>query len=222
VLSRRVRRLTRSAALGRLDRERDGELVYVRGRVRARATLPAILSERQAVYRRVTVRAPAERLVHEAATDFWLEDDQGGHASVEVAKSRLLAKAAPFRVYSRSAAWDLLSKHLARRDTLVAPHVGVPRHRVDQRTVAIGEQLLGDGDEVEVWATRRRWSIRWWWRGCLVRSRSRASYAAGPSGPCSSRWATGAAPPLGRPSGPSMRGFSMVPTGLEQPNAGAA
>jgi hypothetical protein len=149
VLRRRLHRLTRSAALGQLDRERDGELVYVRGRVRARTTLPVLLSEGRAVYRRLTVRAPGERLVHELATDFWLEDEQGGHANIEVAQSRLLAPATPFRRYSRSLARELLSPHPVPLDAQ-AQRSGFLASRWDPEGVAIEEQLLCDGDEVEV------------------------------------------------------------------------
>src|SRR5260370_21420417 len=91
-LRARLKRLAHgSVDLSRLRAEADGELVHVRGRVRAREHLLGLLEPEPAVYRRVVISMGRARLVHEAAVDFFLVDESGQPALCEVANSRLVA-----------------------------------------------------------------------------------------------------------------------------------
>jgi hypothetical protein len=152
ILRRRLGRLARGDVdLTRLSREADGELVHVRGRVRARATIPGFVDERQAVFRRVTFVVNEVRVVHEAAVDFSVIDDAGGQALVEVAGARLV----------------VVDGKRARRGSALSERVlGLPlppsldkalaarrkRQSKGKKVVDIpvGEYLLTDGAEVEV------------------------------------------------------------------------
>jgi hypothetical protein len=93
VLRRRLAKLAHGqVAVARLKQEPDGELVHVRGRVRARQTLTGLLDgQGQAVYRRVQLFLGQHRFIYEDAVDFALVDDAGEHIIVQVADARLLA-----------------------------------------------------------------------------------------------------------------------------------
>jgi hypothetical protein len=90
-LKARLGRLARGQVrLEELAREPDGELVHVRGRVRAYSVLPGFLHGTPAVYRRMIFVLGGAKVVHEAAVDFGLVDDAGDLITVSVARSRLL------------------------------------------------------------------------------------------------------------------------------------
>jgi hypothetical protein len=93
VLRRRLGKLAHGEVeLSRLKQEADGELVHVRGRVRARGALTGLLDERAStVYRRVRLTLGEVHLVHEAAVDFSLVDERGEVVFVQVSGARLVA-----------------------------------------------------------------------------------------------------------------------------------
>ncbi|HEX2570309.1 MAG TPA: hypothetical protein VH877_12190 [Polyangia bacterium] len=87
----RLGRLARGQVrLDALAQEPDGELVHVRGRVRAYEALPGFLHGTPAVYRRMIFVLGGTKVVHEAAVDFGLVDEAGELITVAVAGSRLL------------------------------------------------------------------------------------------------------------------------------------
>lgn len=90
-LKARIGRLARGEVrLDALAREPDGELIHVRGRVRAYGVLPGFLHGAPAVYRRMIFVLGGTKVVHEAGVDFGLVDEAGELVTVSVARSRLL------------------------------------------------------------------------------------------------------------------------------------
>ncbi|RMH39629.1 MAG: hypothetical protein D6689_15980 [Deltaproteobacteria bacterium] len=88
---RRLARVARGEVdLARLDDERDGAVVRVRGTVDATDTLPGLVADEPTVYRRVQLSLGSVQLVHEAAVDFAITDDAGRRVRVFTAGSRLL------------------------------------------------------------------------------------------------------------------------------------
>jgi len=135
--------------LGRLANATDGELVHVRGRVKAEATLPGVLSSVPVVYRRVVFAIGGERWVHEAAEDFRLVDGSGENALVQVAGARLIApdpKRRKLEGELARAVFDLtIDPELRGREDL---RVRVSRR--DRGQIVAAELTLRDGDEVEI------------------------------------------------------------------------
>ncbi len=154
VLRRRLARLAHGAVdLSGLQREADGELVHVRGKVRAKETLPGLLHpEAKAVYRRVVFSVGGVRFVHEAAVDFFLADATGEMALVEVQGARLVA-VEPKRNNLDGADADKLEA-LAVEAGAPPPRANAKRKRRD--VVRGGELLLSDGDEVELVGYKNR------------------------------------------------------------------
>ena len=146
VLRGRLRRLAGgSVDLSALKNEADGELVHLRGRVRARQTLPALLDAAPAVYRRVIFHLDRYRpAVHEAAVDFELVDATGESITIEVEGARLLAQPGKLSEHLEE---DFLALPLpAALDRAVARRARSKRFQA----VKAAEVLLCDGDEVEV------------------------------------------------------------------------
>jgi hypothetical protein len=152
VLRRRLHKLARGEAdLARLKTEADGELVHVRGRVRALETLTALLSPDAAVYRRVVFAVGAERWVHEAAVDFHLVDPAGEAVLVEVGRARLVAPDARREKLEGERAQALLLLSIGK--TLPAEGLNV---RGKPMPVTGGEVLVRDGEEIEVVGYKNR------------------------------------------------------------------
>lgn len=78
--------------LARLSNEEDGELVHVRGRVRAGDTVASIVSPDAGVYRRTRVAFEEVEVVDEEAVDFQLVDEAGHAVAVESEGARLLVR----------------------------------------------------------------------------------------------------------------------------------
>jgi hypothetical protein len=148
VLRRRLHKLARGDVdLSHLKSEADGELVHVRGRVRARETLTGFLTPEPAVYRRMVFAIGAERWVHEAAVDFLLVDADGEAVLIEVGVARLVAADVKREKLEGPRASEVfaLSLGLAPR-----PDEGLTIKQKNRAAVTAGEILLRDGDEVEV------------------------------------------------------------------------
>ena len=149
-LKARLGRLARGQVqLDQLAREADGELVHVRGRVRAYSTLPGFLHGAPAVYRRMIFVLGRTKIVHEAAVDFGLVDEAGELITVSVAKSRLLVPE------TDRADYPDLPKFL---ELPLPPTLDRAaeraRMRLEQKEpappVSACEFLVRDGDEVEI------------------------------------------------------------------------
>jgi hypothetical protein len=149
--------------LSRLKQEADGELVHVRGRVRARTDLPGVLDDgTRCVYRRVQFAIhplnQAQRSVHEAAVDFALVDETGESIIVEVEGSRLVASEPKLaRVEQPAAVERLLSLPLPKEfDRWRAKRAErIAKGKQPARALA-GEFLLRDGDAIEVVGYKNR------------------------------------------------------------------
>jgi hypothetical protein len=76
--------------LARLSNEEDGELVHVRGRVRAERTVSGLLAGSAGVYRRTRVAFGETQVIDEEAVDFQLVDEEGNAIAIETERARLL------------------------------------------------------------------------------------------------------------------------------------
>jgi hypothetical protein len=147
-LRRRLAKLARGDVdLARLKHEADGELVHVKGRVRARERLSGLLGG-EGVYRRVNFNIGDVRLVHEAAVDFALVDGSGELVIVQTADSRLISAEPKPVVLGESAAQPLLALELP-------PPAQKVVNDLRQRgkplpAIKAAEVLLREGDEVEL------------------------------------------------------------------------
>lgn len=151
----RVRRLAGGELeLRRLRASKDGELVHVRGTVKAGEKVASVLSpEVQGVYRRIRQNVDGTSVLHEDARDFWLVDGTGEQIRIEISESRLVAPAPqlPWREVDRPTYLELLDR--------VPEHV-VPMGKVllQSRTkmLHVGEILVADGAAVDLigWKTR--------------------------------------------------------------------
>ncbi len=155
VLRSRLSRLAHGRLdLSRLKREADGELVHVRGRVKARQAITGLLDGRQAVYRRVVFAMGAERWVHEAGEDFHLVDETGERVLIEVGDARLIAvDGKRGRVEGELArqVFELTLEPQSRNRT-----DGIRISRKDKGAISCGEVLVQEGDEVEVVGYKNR------------------------------------------------------------------
>ena len=156
VMRRRLHKLARGAVdLRSFAREADGEILHVRGRVRARETLPSLLGGEPVVYRRATVALGGATVVHEAAVDFALVDASGEMVTVHVAAARLLV-AEPKRlrlveraIVERVAALPLPARAARAVETWLTREAH-PKKRKRLAPITASEVLLRDGDPVEL------------------------------------------------------------------------
>jgi hypothetical protein len=158
VLRGRLNKLARGGVdLSNLKQEADGELVHVRGRIKAKETLQPLLGEGPAVYRRVVFSVGGERWVHEAAVDFHLVDvATGERVLVQVAGAHLVApepKRARIEGETAHSIFELTLDPQLRKN---ADSAGVRIGRADKSAISAGEVLLRDGDEVEVVGVKTR------------------------------------------------------------------
>ncbi len=95
LLRRRLARLAGGQIdLLRLRQTDDGELVHVRGKIRALTALPPLdgePAEARAVYRRRHIKLDLLEYVHEQAVDFQIVSNDGQKATVRVEHSRFVA-----------------------------------------------------------------------------------------------------------------------------------
>ena len=132
--------------LARLSNEEDGELVHVRGRVRADKTIPGVLSADTGVYRRTRVAFGDVHIVDEEAVDFQLIDAEGHAIAIEVEGARLLAHDPKLVPVQRNERIRSLAQTEAARRALVDQR----KRRYTEVPIKAAETLLHPGDEVEV------------------------------------------------------------------------
>ncbi len=151
VVRRHVARLARGeVSLARVHEEAEGEVVYVRGRVRAEpehGELHGLLHGVPGVYRRLVFRAGGTRWIHEAAVAFDVVDARGESIRVEPRGARLLAPVAELMDYPASAfTGPRVTPSLA---AIMAGRA--PGHTVNlAQAIPASELVLRDGDEVEL------------------------------------------------------------------------
>lgn len=135
--------------LARLSNQEDGELVHVRGRVRATNRVSSVVSAEEGVYRRTRVVFDDVQVIDEEAVDFQLVDEEGNAIGIEVENARLLVqdeKPEPASDIERffPMAQDPASLHAVNRYRA--------RKEMGQRfhlAVAAAEVMLSPGDLVE-------------------------------------------------------------------------
>ena len=123
----------------------DGEIVHVRGRVRADRTVRGLGGEERGVYRRTVLHAAGVEMIDEEAVDFSIVADGSLPVRARVDRAQLLAADPPRRLASPRAARRLRE-------------LGVPSIEVLQaaRAVYASETVLRDGDAVEVVGVKGR------------------------------------------------------------------
>ena len=147
----RLGRLARGKVdLARLSNEDDGELVHVRGRVRATGTVAGIVSSEPGVYRRTRVSFDDIEVIAEEAVDFQLIDGEGHAIGIEVEGARLLVhdpklgtSLFPERLFA------LAGPEAARRVVLRYEHMVARNKHRSLPKIRAGEVMLKPGDEVE-------------------------------------------------------------------------
>jgi hypothetical protein len=161
IMRRRLAKLARGQVeLSHLQHQADGDLVHVRGRVRARQHLTGVLdASAQAVYRRVLMQFGEVRVVHEAAVDFEMVDDRGESIIVETEGARIVAPELKLRQL------PYLAPETDRMLALPLPDKTRPWQALRAKKLARGknppmanaaEYLLREGDEVEVVGFKNR------------------------------------------------------------------
>jgi hypothetical protein len=145
----RVRRRFRGASVVDFAALAAGKRVQVRGRVRARAPLGSLLSEEQAVARRVEIQfldagVFLPTLAHLAAQDFELVDANGHALRVEVGPSTLL-----WRLRARER-WTTVSMETHQRLLELGLPPQITSRPFRHASLHAGEALFRDGDRVEV------------------------------------------------------------------------
>jgi len=134
-------------ALERLGQEADGELVHVRGKVRAGQTLPSIFGGAPVVLRRVLVHYDGGRWVNESGCDFWLVGADGEAVLVEVSNARLIS-GEPSLVKVSGEILDAAYALTQEASMRVPTDRNLKIH--PRNPVTAGEVVISDGDEVEV------------------------------------------------------------------------
>ncbi len=146
----RLGRLARGQVdLVRLSNEDDGELVHVRGRVRAQRTIAGVLSSAPCVYRRTRVSFDDVQIVSEEAVDFQLVDDAGNAIGIEVEGARLLAADGKLVGQQEPEAfYPLAEPDAARRVVQRCEHMRA-RGRLLRPSIKATEITIKPGDELE-------------------------------------------------------------------------
>jgi hypothetical protein len=154
-LRRRLATMARSSRDAKRAAAESGELVRLRGRVRALRTTAGLTARTPAVAFRTEVSLPPSlaagarqwgappAIVHERAHDFLLEDEGSGEVVRVIVKDGLLYGAAD---RSGIASADEL------RSTLATGDVRIPEHTVDvlEGHLEMRELVIEEGDRVEV------------------------------------------------------------------------
>lgn len=155
----RMRRLDRSAVALAAALDRDGQLVRVRGRIRAQRRIPALLTQYEVVFRRLVFRIHGVEGVEESATDFLLDDDTGEPILILVEGARFVADDLPPKDWSPLP--PPVVETLASLNPPPAMVDAINDYRIDAKrgaaaNAAGSEQILRDGDTVEVVGYRAR------------------------------------------------------------------
>lgn len=151
MMVRRLSKLARGQVdLSLLRREPDGELIHVRGRVEAEATIPGILTGEPAVFRRARFAVDDDYFFHEAGTHFTVADASGVRLPVQVHDARIVTPELLWTRIDRDA-WVSLVERLPKS---LEPKLLI---RAERAIATLGgvdflgnEILVRDGDFVDV------------------------------------------------------------------------
>jgi len=149
--------------LARLSNEEDGELVHVRGKVRAEGTVESVVSQLRAegalagmlthdrgVYRRTRVSFGEVQVIDEEAVDFQLVDDQGNAIAIEVGAARLLVHDPKLvSVGKPQPLFPLAEPEAARRVVQRYQQLVERGRRRALPVIQAAEVMLRPGDEIE-------------------------------------------------------------------------
>ncbi len=155
ILRGRVRRLAGGELdLRNLRSSKDGELVHVRGTVKAGEAVASVLDPtKNGVYRRIRQNVDGTCVLHEDARDFWLVDGTGEQIRIEIGESRFVAPGPelPWREVDRATYLALLD----RVSEAVIP-MGKVLQQSRTKMLHVGELLVTDGATVDLigWKTR--------------------------------------------------------------------
>jgi hypothetical protein len=136
--------------LARLSNQEDGELLHVRGTVRAERTIPGVVSPETGVYRRTRVAFGEVQVIDEEAVDFQLVDKEGNAIAIEAAAARFLVHdpklggwAHPEQLFGLAGP-EAAARVVARYQQAIerGRHRGLP-------AIQAGEVMLRPGDLVE-------------------------------------------------------------------------
>lgn len=135
--------------LARLSNEDDGELVHVRGRVRAQSTISGLVSSEPGVYRRTRVSFDDVQVIAEEAVDFQLVDEHGNAIGIEVEGARLLTHDGKLALtVFPERLFPLAEPEPARRVVRRYEHMAARGHARMPRILAT-EIMIKAGDELE-------------------------------------------------------------------------
>jgi len=145
IVSRRLAKLASGDVdLSRLSNSTDGDLVHVRGVVRASKTVASRLGGSPGVYRRTRAVFGEQAAIEEEAVDFQLVDAEGHAIGVEVDRARWLVHDGKLQKVTLADVESLLELPAVQK--LVAP--GKMRRKTPP--IRATEVMLRPGDEVEV------------------------------------------------------------------------
>lgn len=151
LIAARLGKLARGQVdLARLSNEEDGELVHVRGKVRAESTIPGLVSSEAGVYRRTRASFGEVVVVDEEAVDFQLVDDQGNAISIEVNGARLLVHDPKLgTVLFPDRLFPIAIPEAAKRMVMRYEQQLERGRKRNLPAIRAGEVMLRPGDEVE-------------------------------------------------------------------------
>jgi hypothetical protein len=160
IMRRRMSRFRRTAVQLRDATDRRDELIRVRGRLRAQTTIRSLLDDRPVVFRRLVFAMGGLQAVHECGVDVLLDDGSGDPVLVLLEGARFVdADVHPreYRPLPPSVLDALRALDPARQiaETLNDWRIDLTQRGL-VRTATGAEQVLCDGDEVEVVGHRSR------------------------------------------------------------------
>jgi hypothetical protein len=140
--------------LARLSNQEDGELLHVRGTVRAERTIPGMLAYQGAasngVYRRTRVSFGEVQVIDEEAVDFQLVDKEGNAIAIETDNARLLVHDPKLASWSQpDKLFPLAQPEAAARVVMRYDQALSRGRRRGLPAIQAGEIMLRPGDVVE-------------------------------------------------------------------------
>jgi len=151
LVSARIGKLARGEVdLARLSTAEDGELVHVRGIVRAVGTVPSLLGPTPGVYRRIRAAFNDVIVIDEQAVDFQLVDQEGHAIGIEVEGARWLVDDPELQSTPRPETLFPLAQQEDARRIAERYQALLDRERVRHLpSVRASEVMLRPGDRVE-------------------------------------------------------------------------
>lgn len=153
IVQRRLGKLARGGVdLAKLSNSEDGDLVHVRGVVRAHEHVPSLLGGAPGVYRRISAHFGSVPTIEEVAVDFQLVDAEGNAIGIETSDARWVVqetkrtKLADAEVLASFEGLEPVRTFFSRRRERVTR----AKRLWSSHLVHASETMLRAGDEVEV------------------------------------------------------------------------